>query len=182
MFGSLRMVGLGLFLLLLKGPEGGPWDDLARGHFWSSHLPTTNASVAIQWLALCSITGAVTGRRSTSDQKKWDDRNPIKKVWITRDGCACARSESVEVLVVGVYHLVVFPTGAVRLGRTPREIIIGCCGVRHQSGLPGVGRRWGMPGVAEQGLIMPWNVRWQVPFSDEGEIGLSSHSGHLLDD
>ncbi|RWW63254.1 hypothetical protein BHE74_00029585 [Ensete ventricosum] len=58
--------------------------------------------------------------------------------------CSCARSESVEsqemvfglgmlqieVLVVGVYHLVVFPTGAVRLGRRPREIIVGCCGVR----------------------------------------------------
>ncbi|RZR72124.1 hypothetical protein BHM03_00010434 [Ensete ventricosum] len=201
MVGSLGMVGLGLFLLLLEGPGGEPWDDLARGHFWSSHLPATNAShlepkVLQDWLVLhlwCKGGPPVEFSPSSS----FDLMNSL---WTSSIhwfiNCNCARNESVEsqemvfglgmlqieVLVVGVYHLVVFPTGAVRLRRRPREIIVGCCGVRHPSGLPGVGRQWGMPGVAEQAPIMPWSVRWQVPFFDEGKMGLSSHSGRLLGD
>ncbi|RWW56925.1 hypothetical protein BHE74_00036320 [Ensete ventricosum] len=44
-------------------------------------------STAMKWFTLCIISGTMVGGFSTKDQNSLDERIPIRKAWITREGC-----------------------------------------------------------------------------------------------
>ncbi|RZR89508.1 hypothetical protein BHM03_00017239 [Ensete ventricosum] len=74
--------------ILLDGPEAGPRGCSTLGRFYSSRFPAIRVSAAMKWFALCVISGTVVGGFSTKDQNSLDGRMPIKKAWITKEGCA----------------------------------------------------------------------------------------------
>ncbi|RRT68947.1 hypothetical protein B296_00035842 [Ensete ventricosum] len=77
-----------LSIVLLGGPKGSPQECFVHGRFWSSCFLATKVSATMYWLALYSISGTVAGGRSTNDKKNLEGRRPIRKAWITNEGCA----------------------------------------------------------------------------------------------
>ncbi|RWW10749.1 hypothetical protein GW17_00025694 [Ensete ventricosum] len=75
-------------ILLLDGPEVGPRGCSIRGRFCSSCFSMIKVSAAMKWFALCIISGTVVGGFLTKDQNSLDGCIPIRKAWITREGCA----------------------------------------------------------------------------------------------
>ncbi|RWW88785.1 hypothetical protein BHE74_00002321 [Ensete ventricosum] len=59
-----------------------------QGCFCSSHFPTIRASAVMKWFSLCIISGTMVGGFSTKDQNSLDGRMPIRKAWMTKEGCA----------------------------------------------------------------------------------------------
>ncbi|RZS05794.1 hypothetical protein BHM03_00036348 [Ensete ventricosum] len=72
-------------ILLLDGPEVGPRGCSVRRHFCSSCFPAIRVSAAMN---LYIISGTVVEGFSTKDYNILDGCIPIRKAWITREGCA----------------------------------------------------------------------------------------------
>ncbi|RWW70752.1 hypothetical protein BHE74_00021585 [Ensete ventricosum] len=73
-------------ILLLDGLEVGPRGCSVRGHFYS-RFSTIRVSTTMKWFALYIISGTVVGGFSTKDHNNLDRRIPIRKAWITKEGC-----------------------------------------------------------------------------------------------
>ncbi|RZR98942.1 hypothetical protein BHM03_00028396 [Ensete ventricosum] len=56
--------------------------------FFGSGLDAVRATAAIKWFVLCIFSRTVVGGFSTRDQNSLDGRMPIRKAWMTKEGCA----------------------------------------------------------------------------------------------